>query len=270
MLGAPPLLLAAASLGIALLAFLLLLRHWGWGMLLIFWYELVVQPVRNLVMGDTKEQRILRHVQQHAKPGDPQSVLEAIDTYCSQKEWAMNLGKNKGEIMDAVIREHSPSLVLELGAYCGYSAVRIARLLPPAGRLLTMEINPDYSAITQQMLDFAGVQDKVTVLLGASHDLIPQLKKKYDVDTLDMVFLDHWKDRYLPDTHLLEECGLLRKGTVLLADNVIVPGTPDFLAYVRGSSSFECTHYSSYLEYLKVVDGLEKAVYKGQGSTEQS
>lgn len=45
---------------------------------------------------------------------------------------------------------------------------------------------------------------QVTILLGASYDLIPQLKKKYDVDTLDMVFLDHWKDRYLPDTHLLE------------------------------------------------------------------
>ncbi|XP_055466294.1 catechol O-methyltransferase isoform X3 [Psammomys obesus] len=170
----------------------------------IFWFENVQQPVYDLLMGDTKEQRILRHVKQHAKPGDPQSVLEAIDAYCSQKEWAMNVGATKGQIMDAVIREYSPSLVLELGAYCGYSAVRMARLLPPGGRLLTMEMNPDYAAITQQMLDFAGMQDKVTILLGASQDLIPQLKKKYNVDTLDMVFLDHWKDRYLPDTHLLQ------------------------------------------------------------------
>ena len=45
---------------------------------------------------------------------------------------------------------------------------------------------------------------QVTVVLGASQDIIPQLKKKYDVDTLDMVFIDHWKDRYLPDTLLLE------------------------------------------------------------------
>nr|7UD6_A Chain A, Tyrosine-protein kinase Fyn,Catechol O-methyltransferase [synthetic construct] len=215
--------------------------------------------------GGTKEQRILEFVQLVAKPGDPQSVLEAIDQYCTYAEWAMNVGDAKGQIMDAVIREYSPSLVLELGAYCGYSAVRMARLLQPGARLLTMEINPDCAAITQQMLNFAGLQDKVTILNGASQDLIPQLKKKYDVDTLDMVFLDHWKDRYLPDTLLLEKCGLLRKGTVLLADNVIVPGTPDFLAYVRGSSSFECTHYSSYLEYMKVVDGLEKAIYQGPG-----
>nr|KAF6464621.1 catechol-O-methyltransferase [Rousettus aegyptiacus] len=110
---------------------------------------------------------------------------------------------------------------------------------------------------------------KVTVVTGASQDIIPQLKKKYDVDTLDMVFLDHWKDRYLPDTLLLEECGLLRKGTVLLADNVITPGAPNFLAHVRGSGRFECTHFSSYMEYTQVVDGLEKAVYMGPGSPEQ-
>lgn len=56
---------------------------------------------------------------------------------------------------------------------------------------------------------------------------------------------------------------------MLLADNVIFPGAPDFLEYVRGSSCFACSHFSSYLEYSKVVDGLEKVVYKGPGSPVQ-
>ncbi|CAK6440284.1 unnamed protein product [Pipistrellus nathusii] len=266
MLEAPPLLWAAFLLGLSLLGLLMFLRGGPSGLLLIGWNEFVLQPVRNLLMGDSKEQRILRYVLQHAAAGDPQSVLDAIDTYCSQKEWAMNVGDKKGQIVDAVVREQRPSVLLELGAYCGYSAVRMGRLLAPGARLLTIELSPDYAAITQQMLDFAGLQDRVTVILGASQDIIPQLKKKYDVDTLDMVFLDHWKDRYLPDTRLLEECGLLRKGTVLLADNVICPGTPEFLAYVRGSSRFHCTHFSSFLEYSQTVDGLEKAVYMGPGS----
>ncbi|KAM4827506.1 catechol O-methyltransferase [Thomomys bottae] len=265
MLGAPPLLLAAVSLGLGLLVFLLSLRRWGWAMLHIFCLEFMLQPIYNLVMGDTKEQRILRYVQQHAKRGDPQSVLDTIDTYSSQKEWAMHVGDKKGRIMDTVIQEYKPSLVLELGAYCGYSAVRMARLLKPGARLITMEMNPDFAAITQQMLSFAGLQDKVTILIGPSQDHIPQLKQQHGVDTLDMVFLDHWKDRYLPDTLLLEECGLLREGTVLLADNVIIPGAPEFLAYVRENKSFECTHYRSYLEYMNVEDGLEKAIYKGKG-----
>lgn len=63
--------------------------------------------------------------------------------------------------MDTVVQEQSPSMLLELGAYCGYSAIRMARLMPPSARLLTIELNPDYAAITQQMVDFAGLQDKV-------------------------------------------------------------------------------------------------------------
>ncbi|XP_055976324.1 catechol O-methyltransferase [Sorex fumeus] len=268
MLEASLLPLAALLLGLALLVPLLFPRLWN--LLYMYWHEQVLQRISNLLMGSSKEQRILRHVLQHAVAGDAQSVIEAIDFYCYQKEWSMNVGDKKGEIVDEVLREQRPSVLLELGAYCGYSAVRMARLLPPGARLLTIEFNPDYAAITQQMVEFAGVQDRVTVILGASQDIIPQLKKKHGVDTLDMVFIDHWKDRYLPDLLLLEECGLLRKGTVVLADNVIFPGSPDFLAYVRGNSRFECTHFTSFLEYSQVVDGLEKVVYKGPDSPVRS
>lgn len=47
-----------------------------------------------------------------------------------------------GEIVDTVLREQRPSVLLELGAYCGYSAVRMARLLLPGARLLTIELSP--------------------------------------------------------------------------------------------------------------------------------
>lgn len=78
--------------------------------------------------------------------------------------------------------------------------------------------------------------------------------------------LAHWAPLNLPPSICPpQECGLLRKGTVLLADNVIFPGAPEFLAHVRASSHFECTSFTSSLEYSQVVDGLEKAVYVGPG-----
>lgn len=49
-----------------------------------------------------------------------------------------------------------------------------------------------------------GFAFQVRLLEGPSEEIIPQLKKKYEVDTLDFVFLDHWKDRYTPDTILLQ------------------------------------------------------------------
>lgn len=39
---------------------------------------------------------------------------------------------------------------------------------------------------------------------GASGDLIPRMKELFGVTAFDLVFLDHWKDQYLPDTKLME------------------------------------------------------------------
>ncbi|XP_063000479.1 catechol O-methyltransferase [Elgaria multicarinata webbii] len=229
----------------------------------IFWNEIVLEKITNFVMDQSKEQRILNSVTYNAIKGDPESVLDCIDKYCSQKEWAMNVGDEKGLILDKIVEETDPSVVLELGTYCGYSTVRIARLLKPKARLLTIENNAEFVPIAKEIIEIAGLSDKVTIIEGHSMDVIPLLKSNYMVDTLDFVFLDHWKERYAPDTVLLEENGLLRKGSVLLADNIIFPGAPDFIKYVRSSEHFECTNYPSHLEYMKVEDAMEKAVYLG-------
>ncbi|XP_048369870.1 catechol O-methyltransferase isoform X2 [Sphaerodactylus townsendi] len=232
----------------------------------MFWNEIVLENITNFVMDQSKEQRILNTVSYNAVKGNPESVLECIDKYCSKSEWAMNVGDEKGLILDKIVQETDPSVVLELGTYCGYSAVRIARLLKPKARLLTIEFNPEFVPIAKEIIEIAGVNDKVTILEGHSEDIIPQLKKKYEVEKLDFVFLDHWKERYAPDTILLEECGLLRKGSVLLADNIIYPGAPEFIKYIRNNKRFECTNYPSHLEYMKVDDSMEKAVYLGPDS----
>ncbi|NXX71013.1 COMT methyltransferase, partial [Spizella passerina] len=165
----------------------------------LIWNEIIREKVTNFIMNQSKEQRILNFVLQNAVRGDPCSVLDTIDKYCSQKEWAMNVGDEKGKILDKTVQEANPSVALELGTYCGYSAVRISRLLKAGARLLTVEFN---------LIHMNGAsmweQSCVKLLEGPSEEIIPQLKKKYEVDTLDFVFLDHWKDRYTPDTILLQ------------------------------------------------------------------
>lgn len=228
------------------------------------------------------------------------------------------LSLTTGCILDSVVSEVNPSTVLELGTYCGYSTVRIASLLPPHAKLITLEFNPDFAVIARQVIAWAGLQDKVKssvftsvetemnerrrqvsvfplffqvqLVEGASGDWIPKIKEQFGIKSFDLVFLDHWKDRYLPDTKLMEaswlcsfymyhtldfstltlnvfsiyqECGLLRKGSVLLADNVICPGTPDYLEYVRNSPRYKSQYFKSHLEYTKAEDGLEKSIFLG-------
>ncbi|KAM4605826.1 catechol O-methyltransferase A-like isoform 2-T2 [Discoglossus pictus] len=229
----------------------------------LWWHDNYLERLRDFISGTNRPQRILQYVRKVAKQGDAQSVLRAIDTYCSQVEWAMNVGDKKGQILDDTVLNTRPRWVLELGTYCGYSAVRIARLLPPGARLVTIEMNPEYALVAKEIIQLAGLQAQVELLVGSTSDVIPQLKDMLDVISFDLVFIDHWKASYLPDTKLLEECGLLRAGSVLLADNVTCPGAPQFLQYVRSSPRYQSQYYPAKLEYLQVEDGLEKSVYLG-------
>ena len=49
------------------------------------------------------------------------------------------------------------------------------------------------------------------------------------------MFLDHYKPAYTTDLKLCEELELIGPGSVLAADNVIKPGNPPYLEYVRSS-----------------------------------
>ncbi|KAI3370420.1 hypothetical protein L3Q82_025191 [Scortum barcoo] len=189
------------------------------GGLALIWHDVIVERMLDTLTQSTRPQRLLSAVQKNATRGDPCSVVKAIDQFCRQKEWAMNVGDEKGCILDSVVSEVNPATVLELGTYCGYSTVRIASLLPPHAKLITLEFNPEFAAIARQVIAWAGLEEK--------------------------------------------ECGLLRKGSILLADNVICPGTPDYLEYVRSSPKYKSQYFKSHLEYTKVEDGLEKSVFLG-------
>lgn len=62
---------------------------------------------------------------------------------------------------------------------------------------------------------------------------------------------------YLPDFKLLEQYGVIKKGSVLIGDNIIFPvGCPDYLAYFKESKDYDSTLYHSYLEYCNKPDAV--------------
>ncbi|XP_035688687.1 catechol O-methyltransferase-like isoform X2 [Branchiostoma floridae] len=210
----------------------------------------------------SKEQRTLQYVLQNASRGDPDSVLATMDTYAREQEWAMNVGDSKGAFLDQFVQETAPQSMLELGTYMGYSAVRTARLLQPGAKFITLEVNQQNAAVAKEIISFAGLQDKVIQVISDSSEAIPQLKTKFNVETFDMVFIDHFKDFYVRDIKLLEENNLLRKGTVVVADNIIKPGAPEYADYVRTCGKYDSTFHEGKL-YSGKPDGLEKSVYRG-------
>src|SRR6201991_4243327 len=59
-------------------------------------------------------------------------VLATFDKFAYEKSMLINVGDEKGLLLDAAVRRANPALALELGTYCGYGALRIARAAPTA------------------------------------------------------------------------------------------------------------------------------------------
>ena len=71
--------------------------------------------------------------------------------------------------------------------------------------------------------------------MGASNISLQRLHSEKELTKIDFLFLDHYKPAYLPDLKLCEQLGLVQPDTVLAADNVIKPGNPPYLEYVRST-----------------------------------
>ena len=85
------------------------------------------------------------------------------------------------------------------------------------------------------LVDLAGLDDTVKVIVGPSGDSINRLHADGTLQHIDLMFLDHYKPAYTSDLKLYEHLGLVTPSSVLAADNVIKPGNPPYLEYVRSS-----------------------------------
>uniref|UniRef100_H2YJS7 catechol O-methyltransferase n=1 Tax=Ciona savignyi TaxID=51511 RepID=H2YJS7_CIOSA len=106
---------------------------------------------------NTVARDIFDHISKVATRGDVMSVIDAIDRYGYDVQGTMNVGDIKGEILDRCVQEAAPKNVLELGTYCGYSAIRMARLLKEGAMVYTVEANPEFAAVAQKVISFAGL-----------------------------------------------------------------------------------------------------------------
>jgi catechol O-methyltransferase len=148
----------------------------------------------------------------------------------------MNVGEDKGKIVTDIIKESKPQVMVELGGYVGYSTILFGAAVRDAGgkRYLSLERSPKFAKVIQSLVEFAGLEGFVVVMVGSSSDGIRKLHGA-GLDTIDMMFLDHYKPAYTTDLKLCEHLGLIKKDTILAADNVIKPGNPPYLEYVRSS-----------------------------------
>ena len=214
-------------------------------------------------VGDGREERLGDYVLQNARQGDLDDVIGTIDEYCYQRSFMINIGDEKGAILDEAVRRARPSQLLELGTYCGYSALRICRAMPDGARLVSIEFNPANAVIARRIWEHAGISDRVALLEGTLGDggrTIATLERQhaFAAGSLDFVFIDHDKNVYLSDLELILGRGWLHPGSIVVADNVKFPGAPQYRAYLkeRQGRSWRTVEHDAHLEYQSLLKDL--------------
>ncbi|EUA35360.1 O-methyltransferase family protein [Mycobacterium xenopi 4042] len=96
-------------------------------------------------------------------------MLATIDRFAYEKSLLINVGPEKGALLDAAVRRADPKLALELGTYCGYGALRIARAAPGA-KVYSVELAEANAVNARQIWAHAGVADRVTCVVGTIGD----------------------------------------------------------------------------------------------------
>jgi catechol O-methyltransferase len=235
------------------------LMRWSFVRLLLSMRRLM----RVWQVGDGREERLASYVLENARAGDLDDVIRAIDEYSYSRSYMINVGDEKGAILDEAVRRARPSLLLELGTYCGYSALRMCRAMPEGARLVSIEFNPANAIIARRVLEYAGVGERVAVLVGTLGDggvTIASLEAEHGLaaGSLDFVFIDHDKSVYVSDLELILGRGWLHPGSVVVADNVKFPGAPEYRAYLKDHQdvSWRTVEHKAHLEYQSLLRDL--------------
>ncbi|OBA89760.1 SAM-dependent methyltransferase [Mycobacteriaceae bacterium 1482268.1] len=213
-------------------------------------------------IGDGREEACAAYVQANARRGDLDGVIDAIDAFAGEKSMLPNVGDEKGELLDAAVRRANPKLVLELGTYCGYSAMRIARAAPDA-KVISVEFAAANADIARRIWTHAGVADRIACVVGTIGDgghTLDALANEHGVGAgaVDLLFIDHEKSVYLTDLQSILDRGWLHKGTIVVADNVRVPGAPKYRAYMRDQQGklWDTVEHKTHVEYQSLVPDL--------------
>ena len=214
-------------------------------------------------VGDGREEALAQYVAANARQGDADDVIRVIDEFCMTRKVMINVGDEKGAILDRAVRRASPQRLLELGTYCGYSALRTSRVMPRGAHLYSIEFSEANADIARRILSHAGAGDEVTVIVGTLGDggtTIGRLRTEHGFGegSVDFVFVDHDKDAYLPDLERILAERWLHPGAIVVADNVKFPGAPAYRAYMQGEEgkTWRTTEHDTHVEYQSLVKDL--------------
>ncbi|HWI06253.1 MAG TPA: class I SAM-dependent methyltransferase [Solirubrobacteraceae bacterium] len=173
----------------------------------------------------------------HTTPAAAHLQALAAETREKLDSPQMLTGEIEGRFLEFLVFLAQPHLVLEIGTYSGYSALSMAAALPPRGRIVSCELDPERVAFARHHIEAAGFGDRIDVREGPALATIARLD-----GPLDLVFIDAdktgYRDYYEAVLPKLSERGLIIVDNVLWSGRVAQPPSGDDSDSTRALRAF--------------------------------
>jgi caffeoyl-CoA O-methyltransferase len=161
--------------------------------------------------------KIEQYAEAHTTPDGELFERLAEETRAKTTAPQMMVGRIEGRFLATLVALSDARRILEFGTFTGYSSISMASALPPDGKVITLDVDPEATAIARRYMDESGHGEKIEIRLG------PALETLRDVEgPFDLVFIDADKENYV--NYYEAALPLLADDGLLIADNVLWSG----------------------------------------------
>jgi caffeoyl-CoA O-methyltransferase len=160
--------------------------------------------------------------------------------------------------MALLVRAIGAQSAIEVGTFTGYSAICVARALPPGGRLLCCDVNEEWTGIARRYFAKAGVADRIDLRIAPALETIRSLPASA---VFDFAFIDadkvSYRDYYEALLPRMRPNGLMAFDNVLWMGHVIdgTDSSEDTVA-LRALNDFVAQDRRVQAVMIAVSDGL--------------
>jgi len=155
----------------------------------------------------------------HRSPDDAVVTELRDETAALGESAAMQISPDQATFLRILVAAIGARRAIEVGTFTGYSALAIARGLPPEGRLLCLDVSEEWTAIARRYWERAGVADRIELRLGPAAETLRALPRD---PVYDFAFIDADKKGYV--VYWEEVLRRLRPGGLVAVDNVLWEG----------------------------------------------
>ncbi|GGJ32812.1 O-methyltransferase [Paenibacillus hunanensis] len=147
-------------------------------------------------------------------------LLQIKATIRENKMPEVSVEPGYGRLLTLLVQMSGARSVLEIGALGGYSGVCMARGMNAGGRIVSLELRPDYAEVAQEHMRLAGYGDQVEYRIGEAIHSLAELQQ--EGQRFDFFFIDADKLNYV--NYLDYALELATPGAIIVGDNLLLRG----------------------------------------------